>query len=164
VLLNSYYSIIKKIRKVRMIFDVENWLWMSNFGTFLTPPHYTNLQNSLISSDYSWLLAKNLLILYPSPENSATGIAIVQAEVLRNELGILQSSIHNIFQRIFFFSITENNYSSINEFTKKNLKKGYYTPFKRKIGVKVIDVHQKPSNLPIQKISIFIQWMNFFRF
>ena len=26
---------------------------------FLTPPHYTNLQNSMISFDYSWFLAKN---------------------------------------------------------------------------------------------------------
>jgi hypothetical protein len=30
------------------------------FRHFLTPPHYTNLQNSMISFDYSWFLAKNL--------------------------------------------------------------------------------------------------------
>ena len=30
------------------------------FGWFLTPPHYTNLQNSMISFDYSWFFAKNL--------------------------------------------------------------------------------------------------------
>ena len=30
------------------------------FQHFLTPPHYTNLQNSMISFDYSWFLAKNL--------------------------------------------------------------------------------------------------------
>ena len=24
----------KKIRKIRMLFDVENWLWKSDFGTF----------------------------------------------------------------------------------------------------------------------------------
>ena len=29
------------------------------FRHFLTPPHYTNLQNSMISFDYSWFLAKN---------------------------------------------------------------------------------------------------------
>jgi hypothetical protein len=23
----------KKMRKIRMIFDIENWLWKSNFGT-----------------------------------------------------------------------------------------------------------------------------------
>ena len=28
------------------------------FRHFLTPPHYTNLQNSMISFDYSWFLAK----------------------------------------------------------------------------------------------------------
>ena len=38
-----------------MIFDIENWL-----QSFLTPPHYINLQNSMISFDYSWFLAKNL--------------------------------------------------------------------------------------------------------
>ena len=30
------------------------------FQHFLTPPHYTNLQNSMISFDYIWFLAKNL--------------------------------------------------------------------------------------------------------
>jgi hypothetical protein len=34
VLLNSYSSMKKKIRKIRMIFDVKNWLWKSDFGTF----------------------------------------------------------------------------------------------------------------------------------
>ena len=29
------------------------------FWHFLTPPHYINLQNSMISFDYSWFLAKN---------------------------------------------------------------------------------------------------------
>ena len=33
VLLNSYSS-VKKIRKIPMIFDIENLLWKSNFGTF----------------------------------------------------------------------------------------------------------------------------------
>ena len=37
-----------------MVFDIENWLWKSNFGTlsFLTPPYYTNLQNSIIFFGY----------------------------------------------------------------------------------------------------------------
>ena len=30
------------------------------FRHFLTPSHHTNLQNSMISFDYSWCLAKNL--------------------------------------------------------------------------------------------------------
>ena len=34
VLLNSYSSMKKKFRKIPMIFDIENWLWKSNFGTF----------------------------------------------------------------------------------------------------------------------------------
>ena len=33
VLLNWYYLMEKKLRKLRMIFDIENWLWKSNFGT-----------------------------------------------------------------------------------------------------------------------------------
>ena len=43
-----------------MIFDIENWLRKSNFGTFLTAPHYSNFQNLVISYEYSWFLAKNL--------------------------------------------------------------------------------------------------------
>ena len=30
------------------------------FWHFLTPPHYTNSQNSMISFDYCWFLSKNL--------------------------------------------------------------------------------------------------------
>ena len=32
VLLNSYFSMKKRIRKIPMIFEIENWLW--KFGTF----------------------------------------------------------------------------------------------------------------------------------
>ena len=35
MLLNSYLSLKKKIRKIQMIFDIENSLRKSNFGTFL---------------------------------------------------------------------------------------------------------------------------------
>ena len=42
VLLN-WYSSMKKLRKILMIFDIKNWLWTSNFGTFwhlpTTPIH-----------------------------------------------------------------------------------------------------------------------------
>ena len=34
VLLNWYSSMKKKLRKIWMIFDIENWLWNSNIGTF----------------------------------------------------------------------------------------------------------------------------------
>ena len=74
MLLNSYY-LMKKIRKIRTIFDVENWLWKSNFGTFW---HLLITPISINSFDYSWFFAKTFLILYPSLENSTTGIAIVQ--------------------------------------------------------------------------------------
>ena len=36
LLLNWYSSMKKKIRKIQIIFDVENWLWKSDLGTFLT--------------------------------------------------------------------------------------------------------------------------------
>ena len=32
--LNWYSSMKKKFRKIQIIFDIENWLWKSNFGTF----------------------------------------------------------------------------------------------------------------------------------
>ena len=34
LLLNWYFSMKKKIRKIRTIFDVENWLWKSEFCNF----------------------------------------------------------------------------------------------------------------------------------
>ena len=43
-----------------MIFDVENW-------HFLTPPHYTNSQNSIISFGYGDFLGKNLSNFAPLP-------------------------------------------------------------------------------------------------
>jgi hypothetical protein len=30
----NWFSSIKKMRKIPMIFDIENWLWKSNFSTF----------------------------------------------------------------------------------------------------------------------------------
>ena len=50
----------KKLRKIQIIFDVENWLWKSNFGTFLHLPILVNLQNWMISFDFSWFLAKSI--------------------------------------------------------------------------------------------------------
>ena len=46
---------MKKNKKIGKIFKVK-------FPHFLTPLLYTNLQNSRISLDYSWFLAKNLSI------------------------------------------------------------------------------------------------------
>ena len=62
MLLNPYPS----SKKIRMIFDIENWLKV-RLQHFLTPPHYTNSQNSMISFQNSWLLAKNLSIFVPLP-------------------------------------------------------------------------------------------------
>ena len=64
-----------------MIFDVEIWLWKSNFGTFWHLLHYSNLQNSMISFDHSWFLAKNLFNFVSFPWNSTTGIAITNTYV-----------------------------------------------------------------------------------
>ena len=45
---------------------------------FLTPPHYTNSQNSIISFDYSWFLTQKLSIFVFLPlENSTSGITII---------------------------------------------------------------------------------------
>ena len=45
---------------------------------FLTARHYSNSQNSMISYVCVDFYPKDFLILYPSPENSITSIAIVQ--------------------------------------------------------------------------------------
>ena len=37
VVLNWYSSMKKKIRKIRMIFDIENWLWRSDLDTYWQP-------------------------------------------------------------------------------------------------------------------------------
>ena len=64
VLLNWYvFFNEKKMRKMPMIFEIENWLWKSNFGAF-------------------WQLAVNpkiFLIMYPPFENSTTRIAILSS-------------------------------------------------------------------------------------
>ena len=72
-----------------MIFDVENWLWNSNFGTFwhLFIKPICKIQWFLY--DYSYFLAKN-----HSLENSTTSIAILfiawyQVETMRKFSGLL---------------------------------------------------------------------------
>ena len=37
VVLNWYFSMKKKFRKIGMIFDIEKWLWKSDLGTFWRP-------------------------------------------------------------------------------------------------------------------------------
>ena len=50
--LNWYSSMKKKLRTIRMIFDIENWLWKSNCGTFW--------QLAINPKLKFWFLGKNL--------------------------------------------------------------------------------------------------------
>ena len=59
VLLNSYSS-MKKYQKHSDDFWHRKLTLKVRFWHFLTLPHYTNSQNSMISFDYSWFLAKHL--------------------------------------------------------------------------------------------------------
>ena len=66
-----------------MIFDKEK----SKILNTLTARHYANSPNLVISFDYSRLLAKTFLILYPSLENSTTELlAYVQNTVRVNHV------------------------------------------------------------------------------
>ena len=61
----------------------------------MTPPHYTNSQNSIISFDYNWFLGKNLSNLvspdlklhYPYCHNLHRGIWLVQFSKLELSMG-----------------------------------------------------------------------------
>ena len=76
MLMLSKNVIIKKCApKLGSIFWRGKLTLKVKFWHFLTIPHYTNSQTSMVLFDYSWIL-KTLLILYPSLENSTTGIAI----------------------------------------------------------------------------------------
>ena len=44
--------LLKKLRNIQMIFDVEKLTLRVKFGHFLTPPCNTNSQNSIISFGY----------------------------------------------------------------------------------------------------------------
>ena len=64
VLLNWYSSMRKNSRKIRIIYDRENWLWMSNFGTFW---HLSLTQFSIFNNFLwiCWFLDKNLSNFLP---------------------------------------------------------------------------------------------------
>ena len=56
-----------------MIFDVENWLWKSNFGTFWhLPTSYIDSRDTIDSFEYVDSWAEIFLILYPMLENLTT--------------------------------------------------------------------------------------------
>ena len=48
VLLILYSSMKKKFRKIRTIFDIENWLWKSEIGIFQS----MNLERTLIYQNF----------------------------------------------------------------------------------------------------------------
>ena len=75
VLLN-WYSSMKKTEKYSNDFWHRKLNLKVKFWHFLTPPHCTNSQNSIISLSYDGSWAKNFLILYPPFENSTTRITI----------------------------------------------------------------------------------------
>ena len=66
--LNSYSS-TKKNQKDSDDFLSQNLTLKVKFWPFLTPPHYTNSQNSMISFEYSWFLAKNISNFVSLPWN-----------------------------------------------------------------------------------------------
>ena len=69
VVLNWYSSVKKKFRKIRMIFDIENWLWKSDLGTFWWPmwtsvkvksKNYFSFTDFLLKSSPCWLTSAKL--------------------------------------------------------------------------------------------------------
>ena len=55
------------MRNIRIIFDIENWLWKSNFGTFWhLPSPLTQFSKSNNFLWVCWFLGKNLSNFVPS--------------------------------------------------------------------------------------------------
>ena len=111
--LKWYSSMKKKIRKIRMIFDIENWLWKSNFGTFwqlaINPKLKT--QNSKFNNFLwvCWFLGKNIfLILYPLLENSTTRIAILYRNLLKGLwfwTYVFLPCFHHVYDKLFLYEV-----------------------------------------------------------
>ena len=74
MLLKGYFS-MKKNEKDSDHFWHRKFTLKVKFWHFLTPPHYTNSQNSIIFPWVCWFLGI-FLILYARTWNSITGIAI----------------------------------------------------------------------------------------
>ena len=70
---------MKKNRKIRVIIDMENWLWKSNFGTFWQLPINPILKIQYFPLNMLILRRKSLLFFYLPFENSTTRIAITDA-------------------------------------------------------------------------------------
>ena len=69
-------KLVKKIEKDSNDFRRRKLTLKAKCRPFLTPPHDTNSQNSIISFGYVDSYATIFLILYPLLENSTTRIAI----------------------------------------------------------------------------------------
>ena len=77
VVLKWYSSVKKKFRKIRMIFDIENWLWKSDSGT-LWQPMWTSVKvkSKKIFIVY-WFFPQNLLRVDSRPQNSTTEVTLL---------------------------------------------------------------------------------------
>ena len=91
VLLKWYSSMKKKLRKIWMIFYIENWLWKLNFGTFWKLAVNLKFNNFLSKANF-------FLILYPPFENSTTCIAIL---FIKCQHPILNSTFTKFFKTFF---------------------------------------------------------------
>ena len=72
----------KKNQKDSDVFWYKKLTWKVKIWHFFTAHHYSNSANLVILLDYRWFLAENLSKLYPSLENSTTGIAIPSIKTL----------------------------------------------------------------------------------
>ena len=68
-----------------MIFEVKKLTLKVEFWHFLTPPHYTNPQNSMIFFGYVDFYAKILLIVQLPLENLTTCITILPKQSNLNQ-------------------------------------------------------------------------------
>ena len=80
-MLLNWYSSMKKMRKILIINDLENWPWKSNFGNFW---HHTNSQN------FVWLwLIYNLFTTSDSPN--------IRIPILQIFVFVIEGGQENIF-------------------------------------------------------------------
>ena len=133
VLLNWYSSMKKKLRKIRTIFDIENWLWKLRGWVilhFLTPPHSPNSENSIISFEYVDSEAKIFLMLYPSLENSTTRIGLSgTAKVPRCLSLVIMFLIAVLICFLLFFRATIASWCHSSTFSCSQLLETTWRPF-----------------------------------
>ena len=76
LLLNWHSSMKKKFRKIRMIFDVENWLWKSDLGTFWRPMWTSVKVKSKNYFSFNDFFAKIKPLVDSRPQNSTTEVTL----------------------------------------------------------------------------------------